>query len=358
MHAVHETRPFKLSVCIPTYNRAKFLAEALESVISQAPAACEIVVSDNASTDHTPEIVSDIKRRFPALTYVRQETNIGLDRNFDAAVSHAHGEYCWLLGDDDVLKPGAIKCVLEVLKMPYSLVLVNGEYWDVAMSELLVRDFFNIGTDRLYAPTETDRFFAEMGKCSICISCFVIRRDVWISRSREQFFGTMWIHVGITFQQPLPNHVKAVAKPLLRLRWGNDKEWMPDAPDIFFVRWPKLIWSLPLSEQTKRRHCAHEPWRRLRYLLPLRAMGAYSRSTYMRLIRPNLHSATEKLVPILVLLIPPPLARGIYTLHSLATGKDSVQEVLRANSTVPESLHPLLGLGHHQHSDARVVKSP
>jgi len=59
----------KLSICIPTYNRAAFLGEALDSVIRQATDEVEIVVSDNASTDNTEALVREYQARFPRIRY-------------------------------------------------------------------------------------------------------------------------------------------------------------------------------------------------------------------------------------------------------------------------------------------------
>src|SRR5262245_4495007 len=103
---------YKLSICIGTFNRAEFLEATLQSIISQATSECEIVVSNNASTDDTDRVVAEYASRFGGLRYIKQGTNLGFDRNFDAAVETARGEYCWLFSDDDVMKPGALAGVL------------------------------------------------------------------------------------------------------------------------------------------------------------------------------------------------------------------------------------------------------
>ena len=84
----------KLSLCIPTYNRAAFLSEALDSVIQQATDEVEIVISDNASNDGTAEMVTEYQGKFPRITYYRQPENLGFDRNMLRAVDLARGEYC------------------------------------------------------------------------------------------------------------------------------------------------------------------------------------------------------------------------------------------------------------------------
>lgn len=105
-----------LSVCLPTYNRAERLRDALDALEVQhrAGAAFELCVSDNGSTDETPRVLDEAARRFP-LKRRRNATNKGVARNILDAVAMAEGEFCWLLGDDDLLLPGAVGTVLELL---------------------------------------------------------------------------------------------------------------------------------------------------------------------------------------------------------------------------------------------------
>jgi len=120
----------RLSICIATRNRAKFIGATLESILVQATEEVEIVILDGASTDNTEEIVRLYQDRFPRLRYFRQETNMGIDRDFTKSVELAHGDYCWLFCDDDLFKPGAIRVVLEALKNDYALVIADSEVWN------------------------------------------------------------------------------------------------------------------------------------------------------------------------------------------------------------------------------------
>lgn len=109
-----------LSICIPTYNRGPFLQDLLNSIVAQiadlppglAALGVEIVISDNASCDDTPDRIEAFHAKL-ALTYVRQPTNIGPDRNFLAVVKSARGNFCWLMGSDDVLEQGGLKRVMH-----------------------------------------------------------------------------------------------------------------------------------------------------------------------------------------------------------------------------------------------------
>ena len=103
----------RLSFCIPTYNRADNLDQLLEAIVQQQPQQTEIVISDNASADHTQEVVRKWQGLFPHIAYHRNEENLGFDRNLAKAMSIAQGEYCWFVGDDDAPKPGSIAQMLR-----------------------------------------------------------------------------------------------------------------------------------------------------------------------------------------------------------------------------------------------------
>ena len=109
-----------LSICIPTFNRLKYLCELLPTIIAEVAEAnrvearVELLVSDNASTDGTEAYVRG--HVHPWLVYRRNPTNIGCDRNLLACVAHARGDYVWLLGDDDLLESGGLARVLDALE--------------------------------------------------------------------------------------------------------------------------------------------------------------------------------------------------------------------------------------------------
>jgi glycosyltransferase involved in cell wall biosynthesis len=101
----------KLSVCIPTYNRAVHLRNCLQSIASNRGASAadfEVCVSDNCSTDDTAEVVRRAQQDVP-IRYHRNASNLGIPRNFLNVVRMAEGEFVWLVGDDDLLLPHALQ---------------------------------------------------------------------------------------------------------------------------------------------------------------------------------------------------------------------------------------------------------
>lgn len=100
----------KLSICIPTYNRAAHLTNCLNSIIScgsQSDLEFQVCISDNHSTDDTEEVVRQAQTALD-IKYHKNPSNLGIPRNFLNVVSMADGDFVWLIGDDDLLMPNAI----------------------------------------------------------------------------------------------------------------------------------------------------------------------------------------------------------------------------------------------------------
>jgi len=98
----------KLSICIPTYNRAKTLGETLDSILPQVLERpdIEILISDNASTDDTIDCVHEYQLQCPMIRYSRNCDNLGLNGNIIACIEQANGEYISFVSDDDIVPDG------------------------------------------------------------------------------------------------------------------------------------------------------------------------------------------------------------------------------------------------------------
>jgi glycosyltransferase involved in cell wall biosynthesis len=309
----NQSSPTKLSICIATFNRGHVIGETLDSILCQAPAGCEIVVSDNASTDETHRVVESYAKLFKQVRYVRQSENTGMDRNFDNAVEMSVGEYCWLMSDDDTFKPGAIATVMAALRGDYSLVLVNYERRDFAMKRIILSKFLDVESDCVYGPEDFDRLFIATGQLLIYLGCVIIKRSIWMTRDRQRYYGTGWVQVGVIFQEPLPGDSLLIAAPLVSYREGNVKSYFNRFFEFVMVRWPSLLWSLAPSTYAKELVCESEPWRDNSVLLLLRAGGCYSVSDYRKWIRPKL-SRRRRALPALIAGIPGILLNVIYVI--------------------------------------------
>ncbi len=98
----------KVSVLLPTYNRAALLADALRRLQGQTYPQLEIVVVDDCSSDNTPEVVAQASHRQANIVAIRNTTNHGNAGSMAIAAQHATGDFVLVLSDDDELVPDAV----------------------------------------------------------------------------------------------------------------------------------------------------------------------------------------------------------------------------------------------------------
>lgn len=117
----------RISIAMATYNGAQFVLEQLESFVAQTRRPDQLVLSDDASTDETLEIVERFKSSAPfEVVLLRNRLNSGHERNFEKAISACTGDLIFLSDQDDVWLPTKIATVAEVFdRKPSTLLVVN-----------------------------------------------------------------------------------------------------------------------------------------------------------------------------------------------------------------------------------------
>lgn len=116
-----------LTIAIPTYNRSRYLERLLETLADQISpdSLVELIVSDNASSDDTHEVVERFQSCGLRIRYLKNETNRGPDLNILQCYEEAAGKYVWILGDDDFVRPGGLsKVISHIRDEEYDLVYV------------------------------------------------------------------------------------------------------------------------------------------------------------------------------------------------------------------------------------------
>ena len=107
-----------VSILIPTYNRRGLLERALDSARSQSYNNCEIIVSDNCSTDETFSFLINYQKKCRNMYVYKTEKNIGPLNNLLNALNNARGAYAYFLADDDFLGKNCISDLLPQLSCP------------------------------------------------------------------------------------------------------------------------------------------------------------------------------------------------------------------------------------------------
>jgi glycosyltransferase involved in cell wall biosynthesis len=326
----------KLSICISTFNRAAFIGETLESILPQVTNDCEIIVSDNASQDDTETVVAEFACRCEHLRYIKQNSNDGMDRNYDRAVELARGEYCWLLSDDDPLKPGAVATVLNALTRDFSLVLVNSEVRDATLSNILMPRYCDIDADRVYEPQEMDRLFSDMEPYLNFISSYIIKRTIWRERERAPYYGSLFLFLAVVFQKRLPDNTLVLAEPLINCRFANSHTFSSKLFEVGVINWPTLVWSLGISDAAIRQ-TPREAWRDSLWLLMWRGSGHYSISEYTVFVRPRLRSPWEHLVALTIAILPGAMVNALCMVYFSWTRQPTEVLLLRESRFHPRN---------------------
>lgn len=118
----------KVSICIPTYNRAEILPYAVESVLAQTYPDFELLICDDASPDHTAEVVAQWESD-ERVRYIRHPQNIKRSRNMRSGYEAAQGQYFLKFDDDDAITPTFLEKTVAVLDAHPDADLVCTDHW-------------------------------------------------------------------------------------------------------------------------------------------------------------------------------------------------------------------------------------
>lgn len=190
-----------LTIAIPTYNRASFLSLLLDQLFSEVNGVgpncdVEILISDNASSDSTQDIVANVARSGFEITYVRNNTNIGSDRNIAQCFNMALGRYVLIMGDDDLLVDGMLGGLLTNLKeRSPGVALLRAYGFD--------EDFRSEspGTDGNWVTYHSvDAFLMRAGAQITLISACVINKQLIAPLDTNQFVDSSLVQVHLVLR--------------------------------------------------------------------------------------------------------------------------------------------------------------
>ena len=194
-----ENRP-TFSICIPAYNRACHLAPLLDSILSQDYSNFEIVICEDRSRerDEIAAIAHKYMRIYPAkIHYYENEQNLGYDANIRNLVEKAAGEYCFFMGNDDIMCPNALSITAEVIGRHKDVGFVLRSYaWFDDVPEHLAAEVRYFNEERVFSPG------AEA--ISICfrrsgvISGYIVHRDAAHAAATSRFDGSLYYQMHLT----------------------------------------------------------------------------------------------------------------------------------------------------------------
>lgn len=155
-----------VTIGIPTYNRGdERLQRVLDAACNQDWKNIEILVSDNASSDGTEELMRNVSD--PRVRYIRQAENIGANANFNFLLQEARGEWFLLFHDDDLIDPDFVSSCLSVVSPGHRLGFIRTGVRSIDASGKVLKETPN----QLSGKSREDFYFSWFGARTATFLC-------------------------------------------------------------------------------------------------------------------------------------------------------------------------------------------
>jgi len=230
----HEkTSTTTLSVGVPTYNQSGFLRQTIVSLIEQDTPPLEIVVSDNHSTDATPDILRDFSRH---LTIVRPPERLSMMQNWNFVASHLTGDWFSLLSSDDVALPSYVKILLRGTTRSRQAVLVRAAWENIDAEGSPISQHYLLSVRRRVTPPQTLHENINGPKGSF--AAFATKRSIWQSvggfPTTCRLFGdwAFWIRISSRGDFIYEPEVISQYRTNYRLGLGHARFWDETADEV------------------------------------------------------------------------------------------------------------------------------
>lgn len=230
----------KLSICIPTYNRADSLDYSLSIHIPKIKQYnIKIFIYDNASDDTTSDVVSKWQKEYPLIEYYRNNTNLGSDQNIELALKTPTTDYVWLMGDTYLIPDNGLSYILDLA--------LQQTVYDAIVVNLLNKVAFPTHNYR-----DHNQLLGDLGALMSCLSCLIFHKDLISNADFPRYRDTNFIQTGIIFEylsrKEFNVHwaqeisITSLNNPnLKKSSWASSKKIF----DIGITGWTNFIFSLP-----------------------------------------------------------------------------------------------------------------
>jgi abequosyltransferase len=205
-----------LTVCIPTYNRARYLKQTLDLLLPQVSPEVEVIVSDNCSSDDTWEYLGTLSgtvQRF------RHDANVGADANMFACLQRGTGQYVWMLCDDDFPCSNTLACILSAIESVNQppLIYLRSDWRDANIT-----GYSELPVPASWVPLERNAFLKSISYYCTVASSIVVRRDCVDLEFVKSQIGTSLVPAAITLATAGRSSGAAVSDlPLVICRGDN-----------------------------------------------------------------------------------------------------------------------------------------
>lgn len=277
-----------VSICIPTWNSARYLRRTLDSIIAQTYANLEVIISDNASGDETVAIANEYGAKYGFKVFVNAENN-GAFNNWNRLIELAQGKYVAIYHSDDIYEPSIVEESVAFLEREPQAGLVStlATVIDEAGKEHYpVKSPAGVMPSQLYGFAESFRAVLRNGgdRIFLVTPSVMVRRRLYLELGAfdtSGCFGSagdyeMWLRIASS------NQVAVIPRPLMRYRvhstQGSEQELRHNValPDILMVldAYAGLLVDPELSEE----YAIYRSWACLKTAVKQNCRGEYERS--------------------------------------------------------------------------------
>jgi abequosyltransferase len=228
------TRQCRLfSICIPAYNRVRHLPSLLDSILMQDFEDFEVVICEDQSSERRQisDLVMSYSNRYPGkVFYYENEENLGYDGNIRNLVAKAEGEYCFFMGNDDLMCPGALASAADVLRRHENVGMVLKSYaWFDYFPENINQEVHFFSEEREFSPGR--EAIRVCYRRSGAISGYIIHRNSAHAAATDQFDGTLYYQMHLTAQVLVDKCAVYTPKVLVHVRSGEPPEFGSSAKE-------------------------------------------------------------------------------------------------------------------------------
>jgi len=210
------------SVCIPAYNRVGCLPELLDSILVQDFRDFEIVICEDLSPEREQiaAVVRAYQFRYPGvLRYFENKHNLGYDGNIRNLVQQASGQFCFFMGNDDIMCRGALKNASDVIRRHPNAGVILKSYGLFRDTPETVHQEIRWFKEERELPSGVRAIRFAFRRSGV-IAGYIVHRDAANEAATEKFDGTLYYQMHLTANVLADKTVVCTPKVLVLCREG------------------------------------------------------------------------------------------------------------------------------------------
>jgi abequosyltransferase len=317
----------QLAVAIPIYKRPELFSRCLDSVlVATQPFGVPIYIYDDSLSDINVATVQLARLRYDKIFFIRNEFNLGIDENIAKCMESTPVNYIWLMGEDDLMVPDAVKRIIYRLRLnEYPFIFVNYSYISNDYSKIIRERRLNIDQDlQLEGREFFERYLWAAGFIGGCI----IGVSEWKKVDRAKYKGTFFSHVGVISEMIAGRSIYLISMPLIlnRAEDVTSTSWAQQSFDVNFG-WDRMIAEAGHLYGIESLHRARNSsteifWHRsLIFLASKRADGIFNLRIFRKYIRSGEFTLLFRLVSCLLAVAPKSILFKLKKIYRKRIGK-------------------------------------